>query len=166
MSETIGDQAASWKDPRIYKRLTESPATSAELAPLAKCSVETVLLTLNQFIRDGNIESLGNSYYGIAGHKYKSDIETKDIRRVPPYFFGEIPVIKRWAIFANSPARKQQIADFRWVCYGQVVDGFTCLPAAWIWPDTFVEFIESYREKMMVTTRERISSSLLEHLPG
>ncbi len=130
----------------IMKILGILPSKSALIATACKCDVDTVLKHLSELIAAGRVEKLEGNYYGRTDINYLPGLD-KNIKRVPICYFKKLNSISRWAEYADTPARRQAITDFRRCCYGELATSFVRHPDLWAWPESWVEFMEAYREE-------------------
>jgi hypothetical protein len=97
-------------------------------------------------IAAGAVEKLEDHYYGRTDIKYLPGLD-KDLKRIPKYYFKKLHSISKWAEYANTPARRQAIANFRRGRYGELATSFIRHPDSREWPKTWLEFMQAYREE-------------------
>jgi hypothetical protein len=138
----------------IFEKLKERPCTVAELAEAIDRKEDTARKFVNLLIENQFVENIPKSaYYQITekerqrqGMKYPDYATEADIKKIPEYYFREIPTIRRWwQLSIGTPSKEARINAFANICYGRTVKGFTIHPADWKHPETTERFYREYK---------------------
>lgn len=146
----------------ILAQLTESPATTAELADLIGNGKTLSARYLEEMKEAGIIEKVSNTaYWKKKEHSYSIDLTSTDIDKIPWIFFREISIIKPWFAYAiGKESMMTNIRTFQNICYGQTVKNFKINPSYWEHPKTTEYFYMLYKEQYGVEFNESIVKAL------
>lgn len=133
----------------VLEALSSRPYTTLELCKFTKFGRLFTKNHINYLMEYDFVRKIDNTdYFMLKGKTYNFDLSPESpITNIPEYMFREIPIISRWhGLLAHIPKQNQHISDFKNVCYGKVVPGFTIHPAKWKYPKSCEDFYIAYKK--------------------